>query len=164
MILALFIAFAFACNPPKPAPLRPAFFYWETLLDIKPAEQAILVSLGSPKIYVKILDIGKNAQNSGIEPYSRTPILPEGPLGKKSFTPCIFLTNEVFNSIPESDISWLAQKIKTCLPPDRLHWQELLIDCDWTPGTRVAFFHFLVKLREYLPPKCNLSATIRLHH
>jgi len=162
-ILALFIAILSACSPPKPAPLRPAFFYWETSLEITPSEQALLDSLGNPKIYVKILDIGKNAQNGGIEPYSRTPILADGPLGKKSFTPCIFITNEVFDGISESKTIWLAEKIQTCWPPDSLDWHELLIDCDWTPSTRAAFFHFLEKLRDYLPPNCTLSATIRLH-
>jgi len=40
---------------------------------------------------------------------------------------------------------------------------EIQFDCDWTEGTRAAFFSFLKKIRPLLPPGTRLSATIRLH-
>jgi|GEM_PF-110049 len=40
---------------------------------------------------------------------------------------------------------------------------EIQFDCDWTEGTRAAFFSFLKKVRPLLPPGTRLSATIRLH-
>jgi hypothetical protein len=40
---------------------------------------------------------------------------------------------------------------------------EFQVDCDWTQGTREAFFRLLEKIRGHLPHGVLLSATIRLH-
>ncbi|MDO8365326.1 MAG: hypothetical protein Q7T20_00925, partial [Saprospiraceae bacterium] len=153
-------AFA-ACSTAPPRPLEPAFFYWETTLDITSAEIELLDSLACKKLYIKRLDIGRNAGSGEIEPYSLTEITDTIILSRFAVIPTVFITNEVFKNISEQKMEWLAIKIaETCALP---HLHGLLFDCDWTPSTRDAFFLFLKKIRGKLPPGTSLEATIRLH-
>lgn len=162
-LLSLLVVLACSVQPPQP--LLPAFFCWETVLKIPAADRALLDSLGVAKVYIKVLDIGRNPINSEIEPYSITDLSDRSGLLGLNVVPTIFITNEVFKNISEQQIEWLASKVAA--PPFSLPIGggrgAALLDCDWTPSTRDAFFLFLKKLRERLPPGTRLTATIRLH-
>lgn len=160
-ILTLFVLAA--CSPAPPQPLELSFFCWETTLDISPAEGGLMDSLGCKKVYVKVLDIGRNALTGEIEPYAHTKISDTARLAGIETIPTIFITNEVFQNISETKIEWLAGKITESLPPLGRREGTVLFDCDWTPSTCEAFFLFLKKMRAKLPPGTTLSSTIRLH-
>ena len=153
---------AAACSSPPRQPLEPAFFCWETTLHVSPEERSLTDSLGCKKLYVKILDIGRNAGSGEIEPYSRTDRSDSSGLKGLRIIPTVFITNEVFQNISEDKIAWLAGRIGD-VASDHGPYEELLLDCDWTPSTRDAFFRFLKKMRENLPSGARISATIRLH-
>lgn len=163
-ILGLFAVFALclaACTTP-PQPLSPGFFYWKTSLELSAAERSLLDSLHCKKLYVKVLDIGRNPASGEIEPYARTEMRDSIVATVLEIVPCIFITNEVFQNLSEEKTAWLAKQILQNLPFPAQP-RELLFDCDWTPSTRAAFFLFLKKIRADLPAKTRLSATIRLH-
>lgn len=160
LALALLLILFAACDAASPQPLEPAFFWWETRLDISMSERQLQDSLGCKRLYVKILDIGRNAGSGEIEPYSRTEISDTTPLAGLEIIPTVFITNEVFQNISDAKIEWLAGKIaQVAFKGSR----ELLFDCDWTPSTRESFFLFLKTMRGKLPSGTTLSATIRLH-
>ncbi len=119
-------------------------------------------SLDCKKLYVKILDVGRNASTGEIEPYSRTPISDTAGLAARTIIPSIFITNEVFQDISAEKNDWLAGKIVESAAGIGT-FGAFLFDCDWTPSTRAAFFLFLKNMRRKLPPGTLLSATIRLH-
>jgi len=181
-----------ACSPAPQKLLFPAFFYWETTLDISDSERGLMDSLGCKKLYVKVLDIGRNTVTGEIEPYSLTVMSDTSGLARLEVIPTVFITNEVFHNISEEKIGWLAKKIAESLPFTRHSPQgegglghspqgegglghspqgegglvkttAFLFDCDWTPATREAFFLFLKKIRDKLPPGISLEATIRMH-
>ena len=156
----LFLSIA-ACSPAPKQPLLPAFFYWETILDISPEERGLMDSLACKKLYIKILDIGRNAATGEIEPYSRTEISDTLALAGLQIIPTVFITNEVFQNISEEKIDWLAGKIAEASAQPKT--KALLFDCDWTASTQNAFFLFLKKMRSKLPAGSSLEATIRLH-
>ncbi|MBC7776592.1 MAG: hypothetical protein H7246_14250 [Phycisphaerae bacterium] len=152
------------CSPAPKQPLVPAFFCWETTLDISASEREIMDSLGCKKLYIKTLDIGRIPATGEIEPYSITDISDTMALAGLEIIPTFFITNEVFQNIASEKMDWLASKIVATLTPFRgLGAGEVLFDCDWTPSTREAFFLFLKKMRGKLPSGTTISATIRLH-
>ncbi len=151
-----------ACSHTPPQPLLPAFFYWETTLDISDSERGLMDSLGCKKMYIKVLDIGRNATTGEIEPYSITEMSDTNGLARLEIIPTVFITNEVFQNISKEKTAWLAKKIVENLNQIK-GLKGVLFDCDWTPSTRESFFLFLKKIRSELPPGTSLEATIRLH-
>lgn len=131
-------------------------------MDFTPDAYALADSLACNVLYVKMLDVGKNAASGEIEPYSRTALTDSAALRKYEIVPTVFLTNEVFQGISRENSKWLAGKIAKSLKLP-VPAKEYLFDCDWTPSTRDAFFQFLKQMRSELPKNARLSATIRLH-
>ena len=156
------------CAAPRPQPVSPAFYCWQTSLALPPAQRIYLSQTGCKKLYVKIADIGIEPGSGEIIPYSQLQIADTTGLAGFDIVRVVFLTNAVFQQITPEKIEWLAGKIaewQTLLvfPESANGRKELQIDCDWTQSSREAFFLFLGSLRQKLPPTSCLSATIRLH-
>lgn len=163
--IAAWLCFAFfltGCGKNEPRSVTPAFYFWKTTFSLPPAERACLDSLGCKKLYVKVLDIGRDPATGEIQPYSRLEITDTTGLSNFEIVPTIFITNEVFQNISEEKIEWLATKIAISLTQN-LKGSEVQFDCDWTASTREAFFLFLKKIETKLPKGTRLSVTIRLH-
>lgn len=168
----VFSAFCFfllytACQP-APQPLVPAFYHWQTRLDLTPAETAYLDALRCRRLYLKFLDIGKDPQTGEIRPYSLLEVQDTAGLAGKTLIPCVFITNSVFQHISAEKIDWLAGKTAAALAElgrqlPGAHFAEVQFDCDWTGGTRDAFFTFLKKIKTQLPRDTRIGVTIRLH-
>ncbi|MEO6038817.1 MAG: hypothetical protein ABIQ93_10420 [Saprospiraceae bacterium] len=146
-----------------------AFYYWQTTFRLSATERHYLDSLHCRILYVKFLDIGRDAGLGDIRPLAQLAMTDTAGLGGRRLVPTVFLTNEVFQNLSAEKTGWLAQKTATALqritgqcPPGSVG-SMYQFDCDWTAGTRAAFFNFLQKIRSYLPPGSQLSATIRLH-
>ncbi len=153
--------FLTSCENSQNRVVTPAFYHWKTALAFVPPELAYLDSLGCKKLYVKVLDIGRDPTSGEILPYSRLEITDTTGLSRFDIVPTVFITNEVFKNISEEKIEWMAEKIFPL--PGGLGGAEIQFDCDWTPSTRNAFFSFLKKVKKHLPENTRLSATIRLH-
>ncbi len=151
------------CRQTQQRSITPAFYHWQTTLQITPEETAYLDSIRCKKLYVKVLDIGVNEVSGAIEPFSRLDIKDTSGLQKWEITPTIFITNAVFKNISAEKTDWLVGRIVESLQASPLHhFTEVQFDCDWTASTRQAFFLFLQKMKKALP-NLSLSATIRLH-
>lgn len=186
MLRLLSLLLLAACSPPSPRSLTPAFYHWRTTLALSPAERGYLDLLGCKKLYVKVLDIGRDPMTGRIVPYSRLEVRDTAGLAGLEVVPTVFITNEVFRGLtpapsPNGEgISDIDQVVEQVVSPLSLWrgvggeasplslWrgaggEALQLDCDWTPSTRAAYFSFLKKLRTALPPGTQLSATVRLH-
>lgn len=162
-VIPVFLGLLFmACNSSSPKPLEPAFFCWETTVKVSPQERILIDSLACKYLYVKILDVGKNAASGAIEPYSLTELPDTLGLEGLNIIPTVFITNEVFQNCSSAQIDWLADKIATVV--QRIGKTEaLLFDCDWSGTTQQSFFQFLKIMKEKVPNDLKISATIRLH-
>ncbi len=144
-----------------------AFFHWKNRLALTPAEVALLDSVGCRVLYVKFLDIVREA-GGPIRPYALLQVVDTAGLSGRQIVPCVFLTNSVFVGLSAVEVEALAQKVALALAdvgrqfPEPI-FSEVQLDCDWTGRTRQPFFLFIKKLRPLLPPRTHLSATIRLH-
>ena len=158
LFFAMYLA---SCGNDKNRVVTPAFYHWKTTLALTPAERDYLDSIGCKKLYIKVLDIGRDPAAGEIQPYSRLEITDTTGLSRFEIVPTIFITNEVFKNISEEKIEWLAGKVAETR--GGVAEAELQFDCDWTASTRDAFFSFLKKVKKRLPENTRLSATIRLH-
>ena len=108
---------AAACNSSSQRTVAPAFYHWKTSLAFSLVERSYLDSLGCKKLYVKVLDIGREPTTGEIQPYSRLEITDTAGLSKFEIVPTVFITNEVFKNISEEKIEWLAGKVAEVLNP-----------------------------------------------
>lgn len=168
------------CAGEEPRYVTPAFYHWQTRLALPPAGRSCLDSLGCKKLYLKVLDVGRDPATGEIQPYSRLEIADTSGLSNFEKVPVVFITNAVFQNISTEKIDWLAGKVAEVLGPAVAPgdtpatdpWSvlrnpagaaEVQFDCDWTASTREAFFLFLKKIKQRLPENVRLGATIRLH-
>lgn len=159
LFIVLFLA---SCGNDKSRVVTPAFYHWKTTLALSYSERDYLDSFSCKKLYVKVLDIGRDPATGEIQPYSRLEITDTAGLAGFEIVPTIFITNEVFKNISEEKIEWLAGKVADSMA-EKWTKNELQFDCDWTASTRDVFFSFLKKVKKRLPRETRLSATIRLH-
>lgn len=163
IILALFF---FSCQSPK-RKISPSFYHWKTELSISQKEKVYCDSLHIEKLYLKAFDVDwEEAENKAI-PKAVLQIKNKQNLSK-SIALCVFVTNRTMEKIEEGRVGDLAEKvykklqiIADSLSPSQVN--ELQIDCDWTPKTRKNYFLFLEEIKKRMPPKQELSVTLRLH-
>ncbi|MEO1258985.1 MAG: hypothetical protein AAFZ15_09305 [Bacteroidota bacterium] len=160
----------------------PAFYHWQTHLEITPAERRLMDLLNVQKLYVKYFDIDLDG-NSQPVPHAVVDINGEL-LDETVIVPTVFITHRTFKSISKKNIEQLASRIfkkineinNRLYPTANYLPTEIQFDCDWTPTTRENYFYFLecfnskfktqnsngVK-RHPAPRGRELSSTIRLH-
>ncbi len=143
-----------------------AFYHWKNSFAPTFFERNVLDSLSCKTLFIKVLDIGKDARDGSPVPYSRTLVKDSTVLRGRQIIQCCFITNEVFSGADAARIDLLARRLSE--PSVWPFWHhpganEIQFDCDWTGSTREAFFDFLRQMRSLLPSKFRISATIRLH-
>ncbi len=140
-----------------------SFFYWKSTFNVKDVSSRWLDSIPVNKLYIRFFDVDVDV-NLGPVPVAPLTGLPEKL--PYSLTPVIFITNETFLKVKEeNELVDLADKLVGKLlqmsqPPKVKEW---LIDCDWSPKTRIPFFNFCRILNEKARNNhIELMATIRL--
>ena len=140
-----------------------SFFYWKSTFNVKDVSGRWLDSIPVNKLYIRFFDVDVDV-NLGPVPVAPLTGLPEK--SPYSLTPVIFITNETFLKVREErELVDLADKLVGKLlqmsQPHKV--KEWLIDCDWSPKTRIPFFKFCRILNEKARNnQIELMATIRL--
>ena len=140
-----------------------SFFYWKSTFNLKDVSSRWLDSIPVNKLYIRFFDVDVDV-NLGPVPVAPLTRLPEKL--PYSLTPVIFITNETFLKVKEEkELVDLADKLVGKLlqmsQPHKV--KEWLIDCDWSPKTRIPFFNFCRILNEKARSnQIELMATIRL--
>lgn len=129
-----------------------SFYHWETQLKVN---DSLLHAHQADRLYIKAFDVsweqGRAEPAAVLQTSDNTLAVVAVPI--------IFITNEVFQHPADT----LAEDITALLDRSFPYpFAELQLDCDWTAGTRIAYFDFLTHLRELLPGK-TISCTVRLH-
>ncbi|MBK9015395.1 MAG: hypothetical protein IPM82_15775 [Saprospiraceae bacterium] len=152
------------CRRPGPtrSVIRPAFYHWQTQLQLTEAERSYLDSLGAKKLYVKFFDVDWDGATGQPVPLASVEI-DTTRLGGLDIVPTIFITNRTLLNLPMLEVDTLAgrifQKIKSLSPQPP---QEVQFDCDWTERTQAKFFALLERFKEKCRtlPSAPLSAYI----
>ncbi len=140
-----------------------SFFYWKSTFNVKDVSSRWLDSIPVNKLYIRFFDVDVDVDQNPI------PVAPLTGLPEKlpySLTPVLFITNETFLKVKEEkELVDLADKLVGKLlqmsQPHKI--REWLIDCDWSPKTRIPFFNFCRILNEKARNNhIELMATIRL--
>lgn len=168
--LLLALCWCMSCEQEQTEVL-PAFYHWQTRLDIDETEKDYLKGIEARRLYVKFFDVDWDAASAQAIPKAsldyakaeeQTQFFEQAQI---ALVPTIFITNRTFKNIAASAVPQLATqvvtKVKDLMP--NLPFTELQIDCDWSTTTRTAFFEFLKCIKKELAETTQLSATIRLH-
>ncbi len=145
---------------PGPEPIR-AFYHWRTTLALTAVEQRALLDLGVTRLYLRFFDVVW--EDGAARPVS--PLIGEAPPPGVEVVPVVFIREAVFRHATADQRQQLADRIRADVAARSARLgvpapRELQLDCDWTDGTRDAYFDFLRRLGAQGTP---LSATIRLH-
>ncbi len=161
----LFLLILTGCGAKEPVRVDPAFYYWRSHFEVGRPEQYYLNKAGVGLLYVKFLDIDWDDTRNEPVPVA-TLTRDSGAFAAYEIIPCVFITNRTFARLAPDGLPLLARriagKIRDIAPEVRV--KEIQIDCDWTQGTRAAYFGFLKTLRNQTKENgWAISATIRLH-
>jgi hypothetical protein len=118
------------------------FYHWQQKYQVQ--------STNTPK-YIKILDISYENKTTIYQTKFTT-------IPTKKIVPVIYLDNPVLKHEKAKEF---AQTIINVLKINKLNYNEIQIDCDWTEDTKENYFNFLKELKKLSNKR--LSATIRLH-
>ena len=159
VIIFLFIL-TIGCQKSKPKFTEPAFYFWKSTFKLSNIERNTLKNNHIQKLYVKFFDVSWNPQKRN--PQFVAPIqFTENPPNNCQIVPVVFITNQTFLNLPESEIDSLAETVfEKISKMSKFKIQEIQMDCDWTISTKHKYFRFLKALRKN---NSILSATIRLH-
>ena len=150
-----------------------SIYYWNTRFRIDKNEAQFLKRNDIRRMYVRFFDVDLNREDyfhdtcapvADIEFYRKDLDLVDSL--KVEIVPVVFIT-------PEAVKAWrsftdnLAHRLYAMCLYHRISIREVQFDCDWTAGSREAYFQFLKAVRPvlegYFQKELLLSSTIRLH-
>lgn len=139
------------------------FYYWKTNVNFGETEQIYFNRLGSEKLYIRLFDVikkdGKVTPTAIVKKFDSKKL-------KAEYIPVIYFVNEVMTGISDEQVKKLAGDVFGLiqhLAEDNnfSDFNEIQIDCDWTAGTKDAYFLFLKELKNI--SRKQISSTLRLH-
>lgn len=165
VLLPLFLLGGLTACQPSERHVTPAFYHWQTQLELSETEKHALKELAVERIYAKFFDVVWQPPTA--VPTAEIRINSSSLPATVQIIPTIYVTNETLVNSTEDGLTELSiniiKKINTLaaqIPNFQL--DELQIDCDWTLTTRTKYFQLLTTLKQRLPHTA-LSVTIRLH-
>ena len=140
-----------------------AFYYWKARFNLNAAQRTVLQQTAGNKLYIRFFDIIWD--NINRKAYPNAIISFKQPVTLYHITPVIYITNKTLESIDAGSIDSLAinsnKLINSIASLNKINYQDVQFDCDWTISTKEKYFSFLrafKKLNQHA-----LEATIRLH-
>ena len=149
-------------------------YYWKTrFYPLDSNEKAFLAGNSIRRIYVRFFDVELNRDGSFHDTCAPVGSIECYPGALKyldslqvEIVPVVFIT-------PEAVKAWrsftdnLAHRLYAMCLYHRISIREVQFDCDWTAGSREAYFQFLKAVRPvlegYFQKELLLSSTIRMH-
>lgn len=137
-----------------------SFYYWKTIFRLSKNEKQVLKENNVSKLYVRYFDVAmKNGQPIPLSPID----FEEQPVGM-TIVPVVYIKNEIFLQ-ERTDLKSLVDKISDYIEQinnkNKISYNEIQIDCDWTLKSKEKYMKFVDLFKER--SKKVLSATIRLH-
>lgn len=185
-IIWMSVVFLTSCNKAEPKG-ECSFCYWKTNFSFSQSEREIWSETGANHLYLRYFDVDWNPSEQMAMPVST--ISDRDTLPCDRFTPCVFLTNRVFEKSSKEKLDSLSIRIKKRIldrsesfasslyyargneyDEDSINrakdlfeekYSDILIDCDWTERTKDNFFYFLEQMKKDFPDK-EITSTLRL--
>lgn len=168
-ILVISILFLSSCTAEKRQyQVIPAFYHWQTELNLSEAERLLIDRLDVKKIYAKFFDIDWDEGRQNAIPHATIKINPMR-LSGLQIIPTIFITNRTLKNSSPDQLELLANKLihkiqKLAQKNNLEEISEIQIDCDWTLQTKEKYFALIRAIKkQFTKDTPVLSATIRLH-
>lgn len=140
-----------------------AFYYWKTTLLLDKPQADLLKGAADNQLYVRLFDVIWDEQKSDVRPNAIISINQD--VSQFHIVPVIYITNKTFEKLSPDQTGPLAEKVNRLIneitAQNKISYQRVQIDCDWTTGTKNRYFAFLKTFKEL--NKKQLEATIRLH-
>lgn len=159
--LLFWLGISVGCKKEKSA--NSSFYYWKRNFELNKTQQDLLTSNNITKLYIRFFDVKWDKKSE--KPYPEAILNVRQNMDSLQITPVIFITNQTFEKLGPASIDSLAassnQLLEQLASKNHIVYQAIQIDCDWTLGTKAAYFSFLKSLRSL--SKKKLEATIRLH-
>jgi hypothetical protein len=150
----------FSCTKTKSKLIQPAFYYWKSSFRLSDIERNTLQKNQINKLYIKFFDITWDSYKSHPQ-FVAAIRFAEKAQNSCDIIPVVFITNQTFVNLPESEIDTLARRVfENITKLSKSKIQEIQIDCDWSLSTKRKYFRFLKALKK---DSILLTATIRLH-
>ncbi|MEO0899385.1 MAG: hypothetical protein AAFY71_23440 [Bacteroidota bacterium] len=136
------------------------------LFSLDEATHSYVDDLNGHKLYIHTFQVDYNEDVRDAVPLSTLPLVRKKETGKK-VVPVIKLSNRLFLQCDSTQLASLGKRISQHLNlvTDSLSLRELVVDCEWSPDTREAYFNVLQDIRtSYDPGIRELSAVVPLHY
>lgn len=171
LLYTLIIALLVSCNSQGKRTLdeQNSFCYWKTTFTFDDSDNNIWKQTSADHMYIRYFDVGWDAISKQAKPIS-TILASKDSLPCKHITPAVFFSNNVFEKSTKEQLDTLATRIKSRIEQTdeqfatqdfASKYSEILIDCDWSKGTKDKFFYFIEKLKAAIPEK-EITTTLRL--
>jgi len=141
-----------------------SFCYWDTRYK---ADMALYDATGVNHFYIRYFDVDWDPLLEEARPVASLsmPSYIDSSISLR-FTPSVFLTNKVFEKSSNEALKTLSTRIKKRIDEMTESFgdmivNDILIDCDWTAGTKEKFFYFIKRLQSDFPDK-DITVTLRL--
>ncbi len=173
----------YSCSSESPNKAK-SFCYWDTTYKL---DTALYQEYGVNHLFLRYFDVDWDESSHSARPIatlSSSDSIPD------TFTPVVYMTNIVFEKSTPGDLDSLANRISRRIKSVNLdfenvirngshvNWDDsiacknikarfaqkythVLIDCDWTEGTKEAFFNFVHLIKKAIPDK-EIQVTLRL--
>lgn len=156
----LLLLLLLACQPSK----KPAisFYYWKTIFELNPKEQAVLAQNNVQKLYVRYFDLTLDVAAHQVYPTS--PIHFKTPIKQFTVVPVVYIKNQIFldSTIVVKEVAHKTADLITRInTANGIACQEIQLDCDWTLRTKERYLEFVEVFKR--ASQKRISATIRLH-
>ena len=140
-----------------------AFYYWKQTLTLNKTQHQVLDEVAAGKLYLRFFDIKWDAYAGKAHPEAIISF--KEPVKTTKLTPVVFITNQTFEKLSMAGVDSLAMQSNTLLQhlaqAQKISYQSVQFDCDWSLGTKDKYFQFLKSFKAI--SKKQLEATIRLH-
>lgn len=139
------------------------FYYWKAKVSIGDTEKKYFDDLNAHKLYIRYFDVVVEDEHYA-SPRAKVKSFDSDVLDTE-YIPVIFIVNDVFKdeiyASAESLSSDILGLMELISEKNKINYDEIQIDCDWTQSTKDKYFAFLQKLAEMSGKK--ISCTLRLH-
>lgn len=145
-----------------------SIYYWRTTFSLNDSEKEFLREHDVNKIYMRFFDVEQAypAQNGeDVTPEATIRFNDTVPAGVE-IVPTVYITTSAMEKMQIKEEEYaekIYKRISAICKQNKILFNEIQLDCDWTKGTRQPFFRLCEAMKERMDSTQTLSSTIRLH-
>lgn len=153
-----------SCNTDE----KNSIYYWRTTFSLSESEKEFLDKHDVRKIYLHLFDVEwsyRGKQGEIVTPEATIKFNDSVPNGIE-IVPTIYITTSAIEKMQTREEEYaekIYKRVRAICKQNKINFNEIQLDCDWTKGTRQPFFRLCEAIKANLDSSQFLSSTIRLH-